>query len=100
MGDPDFTMEKFGQEVGLSRMQLHRKLKVLTGESPGDFLRTMRLKRARRLLESKAGNVSEIAYEVGFNNPKHFSKFFKEEFKVSPSQYVANKSEKGSQDTA
>ena len=64
MGEPEFSMEKFGQEVGLSRMQLHRKLKALTGESPGDFLRSMRLKKAKRLLEAKAGNVSEIGYEV------------------------------------
>ncbi|MEO5562092.1 MAG: ATP-binding protein, partial [Chitinophagaceae bacterium] len=88
MGDPDFSMEKFGQEVSLSRMQLHRKLKALTGESPGDFLRTMRLERAKRLLESKAGNVSEIAYEVGFNNLSYFSKCYREQFGMAPNQVM------------
>lgn len=88
MGDPDFSMEKFGQEVGLSRMQLHRKLKALTGESPGDFLRTMRLQRAKRLLESKAGNVSEIAYEVGFNNLSYFSKCYREQFGIAPNETI------------
>jgi signal transduction histidine kinase/DNA-binding response OmpR family regulator len=88
MGDPDFSMEKFGQEVSLSRMQLHRKLKALTGESPGDFLRSMRLQRARRLLESKAGNVSEIAYEVGFNNLSYFSKCYREQFGIAPNESI------------
>jgi len=86
MGDPDFSMEKFGQQVALSRMQLHRKLKALTDQSPGDFLRSMRLKRAKRLLESRAGNVSEVAYEVGFNNLSYFSKCYKEEFGISPNE--------------
>jgi signal transduction histidine kinase/DNA-binding response OmpR family regulator len=91
MGDPDFSMEKFGQQVALSRMQLHRKLKALTGNSPGDFLRSMRLKRAKRLLESRAGNVSEVAYEVGFNNLSYFSKCYKEEFGLSPNESAALK---------
>ena len=86
MGDPDFSMEKFGQQVALSRMQLHRKLKALTDQSPGDFLRSMRLKRAKRLLESRTGNVSEVAYEVGFNNLSYFSKCYKEEFGISPNE--------------
>ena len=54
MGDPDFSMEKFGQEVSLSRMQLHRKLKALTGESPGDFLRTMRLDTCQAIIGIKS----------------------------------------------
>lgn len=90
MGDPDFSMEKFGQEVSLSRMQLHRKLKALTGESPGDFLRTMRLQRAKRLLESKTGNVSEIAYEVGFNNLSYFSKCYREQFGIAPNETISS----------
>jgi signal transduction histidine kinase/CheY-like chemotaxis protein len=86
MGEPDFDMEKFGQQVGLSRMQLHRKLKAITGHSPGDFLRIMRLKRAKQLLEAKSGNVSEVAYEVGFNNLSYFSKCYREEYKISPNE--------------
>lgn len=91
MGDPEFSMEKFGQQVGLSRMQLHRKLKALTNESPGDFLRSMRLKRAKRLLEARSGNVSEVAYEVGFNNLSYFSKCYREEFGISPNESAALK---------
>ena len=86
LGDAEFSMEKFGQEVGLSRMQLHRKLKALTGASPGDFLRTTRLKRAKQLLESRAGNVSEVAYEVGFNNLSYFSKCYREQFGMTPNE--------------
>lgn len=71
-------------------MQLHRKLKALTGESPGDFLRTMRLQRAKRLLESRAGNVSEIAYEVGFNNLSFFSKCYREQFGISPGESISS----------
>lgn len=91
MGDPDFNMEKFGQQVALSRMQLHRKLKALTNQSPGDFLRSMRLKRAKGLLESRAGNVSEVAYEVGFNNLSYFSKCYKEEFGILPNESASLK---------
>ena len=86
LGDADFSMEKFGLEVGVSRMQLHRKLKALTGESPGDFLRTTRLKRAKQLLESRAGYVSEVAYEVGFNNLSYFSKCYREQFGMAPNE--------------
>lgn len=89
MGNPDFNMDRFGQEVGLSRMQLHRKLKALTNESPGDFLRSMRLKQANRLLSKRSGNVSEVAYEVGFNNLSYFSKCYKEQFGISPNETPA-----------
>lgn len=92
LGDPDFSMDRFGQEVSLSRMQLHRKLKALTGESPGDFLRQMRLKKAHRLLEARSGNVSEIAYEVGFNNLSYFSKCYREQFGVSPNETLQRNS--------
>jgi AraC-like DNA-binding protein len=65
---------------------LHRKLIALTGQSPSEVLRTTRLLRAKELLVKKAANPSEIAYKVGFNSHTYFSKCFKEEFGVSPSE--------------
>ncbi|GAB3258665.1 hypothetical protein GCM10027347_22150 [Larkinella harenae] len=91
MGNSEFGAEDFGREAGFSRMQLHRKLTALTGQSAGDFLRVMRLKRAAQLLEGQAASVSEIAYEVGFNSLSYFSKTFREQFGVSPNEY-ANRS--------
>ncbi|QHV95313.1 hybrid sensor histidine kinase/response regulator transcription factor [Spirosoma endbachense] len=88
MSNPEFNVEQFGREVGLSRMQLHRKLLSLTGQSSGDFIRLMRLKRAGQLLEGRAGNVSEIAYGVGFNSLSYFTKCFREQFGVLPSDYL------------
>ncbi|QEC69215.1 response regulator [Panacibacter ginsenosidivorans] len=93
MDNPDFSVEDFSRDMFMNRVTLYRKILSLTGKTPIEFIRSMRLKRAAQLLEKSGMSVSEIAYEVGFNNPKHFSKFFKEEFKVSPSQYVANKSD-------
>jgi len=87
LGDSEFSAEQFCREVGLSRMQLHRKLTALTGQSAGDFIRLMRLKRAAQLLEAQSATVSEIAYEVGFNTLFYFSKCFKEQFGVPPSEY-------------
>jgi len=82
-----FTIEDFAQELQLSRVQLHRKLKAITGMSATDFVRTMRLERAAFLLEKKTDTVSQIAFQVGFNNLSYFSKCFKEKYGVSPSAY-------------
>ncbi|SHG78334.1 tetratricopeptide repeat protein [Flagellimonas flava] len=73
--------------LGLSKTQLHRKLKALTGESPGELLRNFRIKRAAQLLRQKADTVTQIAYAVGFNNLSYFAKCFKELYGVSPSNY-------------
>jgi DNA-binding response OmpR family regulator len=89
MGETEFTAEAFSREVGMSRMQLHRKLTALTGQSTTDFLRTLRLKRAVQLMEAHMGNISEIAYEVGFNNLSYFAKCFREQYGMSPNEYVA-----------
>jgi transcriptional regulator GlxA family with amidase domain len=75
-------------EIGMSRMQLFRKLKALTNQTPSEFIRTIRLKRAAQLLQQKFGNVAEITYEVGFNNLSYFAKCFRELYGVSPSEYA------------
>lgn len=89
VADPDFSVEHMSHELGMSRVYLYKKLMAITGKPPTDFIRTIRLKRAAQLLEKSQLTVSEVAYEVGFNNPKHFSKCFKEEFKVLPSAYIS-----------
>jgi transcriptional regulator GlxA family with amidase domain len=87
MDDASFGPEAFAREVGMSRMQLHRKLTALTGMATGDFVRTMRLKRAAQLLEAKSGIVKEIAWQVGFESVPYFSKCFKEHFGVTATEY-------------
>jgi transcriptional regulator GlxA family with amidase domain len=73
-------------KAGLSDRQLERKLKALIDQTPNQFIRSMRLQRAKQLLEQNAGTVSEIAYRLGFNNLSHFSKNFREAFGVLPSE--------------
>lgn len=91
MGNPDFSVEELSRELGMSRVHLYKKLLALTGKSPIEFIRTLRLKRAAQLLEESQLTVSEIAYEVGFNNPKYFTKYFKTEFNCLPSVFAAEK---------
>jgi len=86
--DSVFNVEKFAAEMFLSRSQLHRKLKALTGYSTTEFIRLIRLKRAAQLLAANSGTVSEIAYKVGFDNIGYFSKCFRETFGKPPSQYT------------
>ncbi len=73
-----------GQQIGLSRVQLYRKVKAMTGSSVVDLLRKARLAKARRLLETRSMSVSEVAYEVGFSAPSYFTKCFKEEYGMLP----------------
>ncbi len=87
IGNTDFSVEAFSAEMGMSRMLLYKKLMTLTGKSPVEFIRTMRLKRAAQLLIKSQLNVSEIAFQVGFNDAKYFSQCFKKEFNMLPSEY-------------
>lgn len=84
----DFTADTFSKEIGMSRMQLHRKLKALVGLSTTEFIRSQRLKLAAKLLQKPGINIAEVAYACGFNDPSYFSKCFKEAYGNSPSVYA------------
>lgn len=87
MERPELTVEELSGALGMSRVHLYKRIKELTGKTPVEFIRVMRLKRAAQLLRESQLNVSEIAYRCGFNHPKYFSRYFKEEFGVLPSVY-------------
>ena len=87
-----FSVESLAEMAAVSRSLLHKKVVSLTGESPVELIRRMRLTSAAELITKNAGNVSEIALEVGFANPSYFSECFKKQFGVSPSQYAHNSS--------
>lgn len=88
MGDPDFNVETMVKEIGMSRSKLYLKLKALTDQSTSEFIRTVRLKRAVQLLDGGGLTVKEIMYRTGFNTASYFSKCFKKQFGISPSEYV------------
>lgn len=88
MGNEDFGVEELAREVAMSRSQLHRKLIALTNQAPSEVLRNTRLLRAKELLQKKFATPSEVAYKVGFNSHTYFSKCFKKEFGISPSEVV------------
>lgn len=88
LSDPDLDVARCRDAVGMSRMQYFRKVKALTDQSPNEFIRSFRLKRAAQLLEKGFGNVAEVTYEVGFNNLSYFAKCFKEMFGKTPSEYI------------
>ena len=83
----DLSVEELAQQLGMSRVHLYKKLSALTGKSPIEFIRLLRLKRATQYLAESQLTIAEIAYKLGFNNPKYFSKYFKEEFGMLPSEY-------------
>ncbi|MFT4022769.1 MAG: two-component regulator propeller domain-containing protein [Flavihumibacter sp.] len=87
MGNPDFSVDQLRQELLLSRTSMYKKMLGLTGKTPIEFIRSIRLQRAAQLLEKTSYNVTEIAYMVGFNNPKYFARYFREEFGVLPSLF-------------
>jgi CheY-like chemotaxis protein/nitrogen-specific signal transduction histidine kinase len=86
--DPDLDSDKFAQHIGVSRMQLYRKLGALTDMTVKDFIRDLRLKRAAQLLIQNKLNISEVAYAVGFRDLSHFRKCFRQEFGMTASEYV------------
>ena len=95
LDDPEFGVPAMQLEVGMSKTQLHRKFKALTDQSPGEFMRNFRLKRAAQILSKQGGNVTEVSYQVGFNNLSYFAKCFKDLYGESPSQYGASHAQPG-----
>lgn len=87
MGDPDTSVESMSAHLCMSRVQLYKRMVSLTGTTPSEYLRAKRIKRAEELIHSDELNISEIAYTVGFNNPRYFSKYFQEAYGLTPSQY-------------
>ncbi len=88
LDDSDFNVEALADAVGLSRVQLHRRMKELTGITVGEFIRNLRLQQAAKLLAAGDTTVSQVTYAVGFANPTHFSSAFKKHFGVTPSEYM------------
>lgn len=86
LSDSEFGVENIGKQIGLSRVQLYRKVKAMTGSSVVDLLRKARLAKAKRLLESRSMSVSEVAYDVGFSAPSYFTKCFKDEYGMLPGE--------------
>ncbi|RME42563.1 MAG: DNA-binding response regulator, partial [Chloroflexi bacterium] len=86
LADERFSVEELSHEVNMTPRHLHRKLRALTGKTPVQLIRFVRLSRARQLLEQRAGTVSEIAYQVGFSNLSYFARVFREEFGKLPSE--------------
>lgn len=88
MADSDYSVEQLSSDLSMSRANLYKKMMNITGQSPHDFMRSIRLKRACQLLERSQMQVSEIAYAVGYSSPKRFSENFKAEYGVTPSEYM------------
>ena len=91
LSDSDFNVEVLTSEVGISRAQLHRKMKEMTGLPVSEFIRNIRLEQAVRLLKEQKINVTQVAYAVGFSNLAHFSTVFRKQFGVSPTEYIEQK---------
>ena len=86
LADSDLSVEDIASDMHLSRVQLYRKVKALTGATPVELLRKARLTRGRQLLETASMNISEVAYEVGFSAPSYFTKCYKDEFGTLPGE--------------
>ena len=91
LSDTSFGIEQLAEKLAVSRALLFKKMNQLIGEPPAELTKRIRLNKAAKLIEKKAGNISEIALEVGFNNPSYFSECFKKQFGILPSQYHQNK---------
>jgi AraC-like DNA-binding protein len=92
MPDLSFGVDQFSEEMNMSRIQFHRKLKALTNHTPAELIRTTRIKRAAELLEKGAGSVGEVAFMVGFNYSSYFTKCFQKQYGKTPSEFIAQNS--------
>ena len=88
IANPEMNIDEIADALGLSRSNLYRKIKSLTDYSPNELIRTIRVKYAKQLLNSKAKSISEVAYEVGFSSPSYFAKCFKDFYNESPTEYL------------
>ena len=88
LNNSDLSVDMIADEVGISRVHLHRKMKELTGQTPHDFIRTLRLKQAANLLTTQNMNITEVVYACGFSNPTSFSTLFKSVYGMSPREYM------------
>ena len=89
MIDSDLNVDEIGKSLGLSRVQLYRKIKSLTNYAPNELVRIIRLKAAEQLFIHSDKTISEVAYETGFTSPSYFSKCFKEYFNENPTEYIS-----------
>ena len=96
MGNAEYTVDQLSSDIGIERSVLWRKLQALVGQSPSEFIRSIRLKRAAELLETGRYSVQDISWKVGFNTPRYFSSYFKEMFGMTPSQYARKDKTNGS----
>jgi AraC-like DNA-binding protein len=96
ISDYTFSVETMANEMNLSRIQLLRKIKALTGLSSSDFIRDVRLKRAAEMISNKVDTITQIGYAVGFNDQSYFAKCFKKRFGVAPSEYAQQATNKES----
>ena len=94
IGNSDLSVDGIADEVGISRVHLHRKMKELTGQTPHDFIRNIRLKQAAHLLASQNMNITEVMYACGFNNSASFSTIFKKFYGMSPREYMQEQKSK------
>lgn len=93
LSDSNYSVDQLSADLNMSRVGLYKKLVPLTGKSPVEVIRSYRLQKSKPLLESQL-TIAEVAYQVGFSNPKHFSKYFKQEFGILPSAYAQSKQQK------
>jgi AraC-like DNA-binding protein len=91
VSNAEFSVSDLCRELGVSRSRFFKRVHALTGKSPMEFIRNIRMQHAAQLLEKSQLSVSEVAYRVGFNNPRYFAKYFKELYEVLPSAYASSK---------
>ena len=93
ISETEFSVEELASSLNISRSYFYKKMIKITGKKPIEFIRTIRMKRAQQLLTESQMQVSEIAYTLGYNSPKVFSKHFKDEFNISPSEFIRQQAE-------